>query len=244
MNDTKTLELLRSLRLTAMADVFSTALHLGTAHTQPLSELLAYMVEAEINSRSERRSQRLLKQALIRIPASLEEVDLSPERNIPQGLFTALATLEWINRGHTLLITGKTGAGKSFYACALAHEACLQSYKTRYFSASKLFLHFRMARGDGSYLDELQKLAKTALLVIDDFGLTPLIHEDCLTLYDILEDRYHTSGTIITSQLPVTAWHPLLHDPTLADAIMDRIVHQAHRIDLAGESMRKKQHKK
>jgi len=114
------------------------------------------------------------------------------------------------------LITGKTGAGKSFYACALAYEACLQSYKTRYFSASKLFLHFRMARGDGSYLDELQKLAKTSLLVVDDFGLTPLIHEDCLTLYDILEDRYHTSGTIITSQFPVTAWHPLLQDPTLA----------------------------
>ena len=243
MNDTKTLELLRSLRLSAMADVFSTALQVGTAHTQPLSELLAYMVEAEINSRSERRSQRLIKQALIRIPASLEEVDLSPERNIPQGLFTSLATLEWINRGHTLLITGKTGAGKSFYACALAYEACLQSYKTRYFSASKLFLHFRMARGDGSYLDELQKLAKTSLVVIDDFGLTPLIHEDCLTLYDILEDRYHTSGTIITSQFPVTAWHPLLQDPTLADAIMDRIAHTPYKIDIKGGNQRRKHQK-
>jgi DNA replication protein DnaC len=240
MNDTKTLELLHSLRLTAMADVYTTALQLGTAHTQPVSELLAYMVEAEINRRRERKSQRLIKQAQIRIPASLEEVDLSPERGIPQGLFTSLATLDWVNYGHTLLVTGKTGSGKSFFASALAYESCLQGIKTFYVSASKLFLQFRMAKGDGSYLDELQKLAKIPVVVIDDFGLAPLTQEDCLIFYDVLEDRYHKTGTIITSQLPVTAWHSLLLDPTLADAIMDRIAHTPYKIDMKGGSQRRK----
>ena len=239
MNDTKTLETLRALRLSAMADVFETALHLGTAHSQSPSELLAFMVEAEMNNRAERKTQRLLKQAALRIPASLDAVSLATHREIPQGLFTALATLEWVNWGHTLLVTGKTGVGKSFLACAFAHEACMKGMKTRYFSAAKLLLHFRMAQGDGSYLDELKQLAKCQVLVIDDFGLDVLDRSNCLILYDILEDRYRSSATIITSQLPVSAWHSQLQDPTLADSIMDRLAHTPYKIAIKGESMRK-----
>jgi DNA replication protein DnaC len=130
--------------------------------------------------------------------------------------------------------------GKSFFASVLAYESCLQGIKTFYVSASKLFLQFRMAKGDGSYLDELQKLAKIPVVVIDDFGLAPLTQEDCLIFYDVLEDRYHKTGTIITSQLPVTAWHSLLLDPTLADAIMDRIAHTPYKIDIKGGSQRRK----
>ena len=239
MNDTKTLETLRALRLPAMADVFETALHLGTAHSQSPSELLAFMVEAELNNRAARKTQRLLKQASLRIPASLDAVNLADHRGIPQGLFTALASLEWVTRGHTVLITGKTGVGKSFLACALAHESCMKGLKTRYFSAAKLLMHFRMAQGDASYLDELKQLARYQMLVIDDFCLDTLDRSNCLILYDILEDRYRSKATIITSQLPVSAWHSQFQDPTLADSIMDRLAHTPYKITIEGESMRK-----
>jgi DNA replication protein DnaC len=239
MNDSHTIAILRRLHLPAMADVFEASLRLEPAAAGGASQLLAHMCEAEWNERERRKTERLLKSAALRVPASLEEIEMSPERNLDRGLLSMLSSLEWIPHGATVLITGATGSGKSFLACALGHEACLKGMSTRYYPAGKLFAELRMARGDGSYYRELEKIAKTTLLIIDDFGLAPLEAEDRLSLLELLDERYHKTGTIIAAQVPVSAWHPLLGEPTVADAIMDRLAHTPYIIELQGGSRRR-----
>ena len=190
MNDTQTIETLKSLRLSAMAEVYEISLRLGPSQSQTTGELVAQMAEAESNARQRRRTDRLLKKASLRVPASIDEIELSPERNLDRGVIQQLAAMDWITRGSTILITGPTGSGKSFLACSFGHEACLQGITVRYLRATKLFPLLHMARGDGTYFQEIQRLAKTSLLIIDDFGLMPLESDDRLTLLEILDDRY------------------------------------------------------
>lgn len=240
MNDTKTIEMLRTLRLTAMADVFETSLRLGSTQSQSLGELVAHMTEAEWSAREQRRTERLLKQAALRILASLEEIEFSKERNLERGAFMTLASMDWVRRGATVLITAATGAGKTFIACALGHEACLRGISVRYIPATKLFPQLRIARGEGSYAAEIKRLAKASVLIIDDFGLSPLEHDDALALLEIPDDRYHKAGTIVTSQRPVTTWHELITEPTIGDAVMDRLAHTPYIFQLKGGSRRRK----
>ncbi len=239
MNDTQTIDILKALRLKAMADVYETTLRLGPTNAPTAGELVAQMAEAELNARRRRSTDRLLKRAALRIPASMEEISFSPERNLDRDLVGRLFTLEWVAHGATVLITGPTGAGKSFLACAVGHEACMKGLSTRYLRSTKLFAMLRIARGEGTYFDEIARLAKTSLLIIDDFGLMALDTDDRLALLEILDDRYQNAGTIIAAQLPVGDWHALIGQPTIADAVMDRLAHTPYIFNLKGGSRRK-----
>jgi len=239
MNDTQTIEILKSLRLYAMASVYEASLRLAPGATPSTDALLAEMAEAEQSARRVRATERLLKRAAIRIPASLDEITFSPERNLDRDLVSRLSSMRWVSEGASVLVTGPTGAGKSFLACAFATEACLRGITTRYLRATRLFAMLRAARGDGTYFEEIARFAKTSLLVIDDFGLTPLEADDRLALLEILDDRYQRLGTIVAAQLPVSKWHAAIGEPTIADAVMDRLAHTPYIFDLKGGSRRK-----
>jgi DNA replication protein DnaC len=223
-----------------MADVYEAALRIGPSDAPTSGELIAQMAEAEWNLRKQRKTDRLLRQAALRIPATIDAIDFTPERNLDRDTIGNLTTMEWIERGETMLITGPTGAGKSYLACAFGHEACLRGISARYVRATKLFPTLRMARADGSYFDEIRRFAKTGLLIIDDFGLTPLNADDRLSLLELLDDRYNKAGTIITGQVPIGAWHEIIGEPTIADAIMDRLAHTQWIFELKGGSRRSK----
>jgi len=224
-----------------MADAFETSLRVGT-NGVTASDVVAAMAEAEWNLRYRRKTDRLLKTAALRLPATLDGIAFSPERNLDRNTVQTLGTMEWVARGDTLLVTGPTGAGKSYLACAFGHEACLRGFPTRYVRTTKLFPALRMARGDGTYLEEIRRLARTRLLIIDDFGLTPLDADDRLALLEILDDRYRNAGTIIAAQVPIGTWHELIGEPTIADAIMDRLAHTPWIFELKGASRRKNSH--
>jgi DNA replication protein DnaC len=205
-----------------------------------LSEGLELMLQAEIQDRDNRRFDRLRKSARFRYQASIEELKYDASRGLDKGLIATLATGEFINKGESVLITGATGCGKSFISSALGHHACAQGYKVAYFNVQKLLQHTKMARLEGTIHQLLQKIAKTDLLILDDFGLIHLEMQQQLDLMEIIEDRHAKSATIIVSQLPVANWFDIIGEATIADAILDRLVHTSYRIELKGESLRKR----
>jgi len=238
-NSTATLEKLERMSLRGMARSLRTALDAGGGSNLSPEELVSTLVDAEWEDRRSRKLTRLLKGARFRYRAGVEDVDFGINRNLSKSAFLHLADCRWIQDHHSLIVTGPCGSGKSFLASALGQQACIYGYRVLYWRASIFFAHLKLAKADGSYLRELGKIARRELLAIDDFGLEALDSVSRLALLEILEDRHGRASTLIASQLPVAKWHESIGDPTIADAICDRIVHSAQRIELKGESVRK-----
>jgi DNA replication protein DnaC len=231
---------LKSLRLDGMARALEEQLTQPAAVVLSFEERLAMIVDREVTFRDSKRVTSLLKQAKLKVSgACLEDVDYRPGRGLDKKLLAALGTGDWIRHHQGCLVTGLTGSGKTWLACALGNAACRQGFSAQYIRLPRLFEQLRIAHGDGSFGRRLAALAKTDLLIIDDWGLAPPLAAERADLLEVLDERVGTRSTLITSQLPVDHWHAYLGEPTLADAIPDRIVHGSHRIELAGESMRK-----
>lgn len=237
MNHAQTLEKLKTMRLFGMENALRTTTETRESYTA--DEIVTYLTESEWNDREERKFHRNLKAARFRYQASVEEIDFQSTRNLDKNAFLRLADCSFIRKKENLILTGPTGTGKSFIASALGHQACTRGYKVAYHSAGKLFSKLKMARADATWHNLINRIEKMDLLILDDFGLHPLDAQSRLDLLEIIEDRHGRRSTIIATQIPVSAWFDLIGEKTIADAILDRIVHTAHRIELSGESMRK-----
>jgi DNA replication protein DnaC len=244
MNTTATLQQLKDLHLLGMARSYESVLQLPV-HQHPEGHvLIAQLTDAERQTRTQYRTQLYLKLSRLRYAASLEEISFSKERSLPKDQIAQMADCSYIDRAENILISGATGSGKSFLACALGHQACVMEYKTLYLNLNRFTEKIMVAKLDGSFVKLLNQLEKVRLLILDDFGLAPLDQNTRLALLQILEDRYAKKSVIIASQLPIGKWHEYIGEPTLADAIMDRLFANAHRFELKGESLRKKSPKK
>jgi DNA replication protein DnaC len=240
----QTLERLHELRLTGMAQALQEQLGMPDLDSLAFADRLALLLEREITFRDDRRLTRLLQVAKLHMPAAVEDLDFRTPRGLDRSLVLSLASGQWIREHDNVLISGATGTGKSYLACAFGHSACRHGLSTRYFRFSRLLADLALARADGSYAKLLDRLARTQLLLLDDFGLAPLSDPERRDLLEVLDDRYSKRATLVTSQLPFDHWHDVLGDATFADAILDRLVHNAHRITLKGASMRKKKNKR
>jgi DNA replication protein DnaC len=234
------LKKLRQMKLLGMANAFESSLSNTKVDKLSFDEFLSILVEAEYDDRTNRRIQRNIRNARFRYKASMEELYNDVERNLNRTLLTRLASCAFIGKAENVLITGSTGIGKSYIASALGNQACIQGFKVFYSNTKKLFTKLKLAKADGSYLTELSRLEKTDLVILDDFGLQEFDSFSRNALIELIEDRHGKKSTIIASQLPITLWYEIIGDETVADAIMDRIVHDAYRIEMQGESLRKR----
>ena len=239
MNNNQTLEKLRQMRLNAMADLHHHQISSnGTVQFTP-DEYLALLTDTQWEDRESRKIQRLIVQAGFREQATITQVSHQQQRNLDKNLFDRLSALDFITRKENLILTGPSGVGKSYLAQAFGHQACIRGKRVRYTNTARLFKKLKLAKIDGTYLKELDKLNKTELLILDDFGLQAFDNFARETLMDIIDERFSKHSTIIASQLPVSTWYDIIGEGTIADAILDRIVNSSHRIDLKGESLRK-----
>lgn len=231
---------LTTLRLHGMSQSWTALLETRKHHELSLSEGLELLLQAETQDRENRRFERLRKNARFRYQASVEELYSDAARGLDKEMIFSLATGDYITKGVSVLITGASGCGKSFLASALGHQACSQGYKVAYFNVQKLLLRTKMSRIEGTIINFFEKLSKNNLLILDDFGLTHLEQQQRMDLMEMIEDRHGLCSTIIASQLPVANWYDVIGEETIADAILDRLVHSSYRIELKGESLRKK----
>ena len=235
-----TLEKLHELRLTAMQNAYSEQLQSTEYDSITFDERFGFIVDREHTERHNRRLQTRLRKAKLRLNATIEDIDYRAQRGLDKRLMLSLATCDWIRQHHNVIFTGPTGTGKTYLACALGHKACREGLTVQYHRAAKLFRELALAKGDGRYPKLLTALAKTDLLILDDWATALLTDEQRRDLFEIVEDRYERRSTLMATQLPLQHWHETIGDPTLADAILDRLIHNAHKITLKGESMRKK----
>lgn len=235
----ETLEKIKKLKLLGMARAYQTSLENDKLQQLSADELITLLVEAEWDDRLNRNIERRLRNAKFRYQSSIENIDFGADRNLDRNQMMRFAECTYIRKQENILITGSTGIGKSHIATALGHQACTLGFKVYYANMAKLFSKLKMGKADGSYIREISRIERQDLLILDDFGLLPIDNQNRSALMEIIEDRDKKASTIITSQLPVNCWHEVIGEKTIADAILDRIVHDAHRIELKGESLRK-----
>jgi DNA replication protein DnaC len=241
MNPHNTLEKMRAMRLKTMAELYQQSLK-GTLYNElSIDEVMASLIDAEWEDRQQRKIAGLIKRAGFRQQAAATDIDYHPERRLDKTMMGRLLSLSFVKNAENLIITGPTGTGKSWLGQAIGHQACLMMRKTRYFVTARFFDAAKLAKLDGSWPNLLKQLSKTDLLILDDFGLHPMDPADRQLLMDLIEIRHSNASTILCSQIPVSGWHKLIGEGTIADAILDRVVYSSHRIELKGESLRKKQ---
>jgi DNA replication protein DnaC len=242
--NTDTLEKMRRMHLLGMHRAFKTSLETAGTENLTVDEMIAMLVDSEWDDRHNRAIDRSIRNARFRYKATIEQLEYGSERGLDKNALHRLAECEFIKGKENILITGPTGTGKSFLASALGYQACSLGYKVLYAGAARLFAQLKIAKADGSSIKELMKIEKQDLLILDDFGMQPFDSGSRASLMEIIEDRHGKRSTIITSQLPVKQWHDVIGEKTVADAILDRIVHNAQRIEMKGESLRRKWNKK
>lgn len=231
---------MKQMKLHGMVRAFNTSLEGDHMAQFTADEMVAFLIDSEWDDRNNRRIDRRVRGARFRYKANIEQVDFDIDRNLDKNLLNRFAECTFIDKAENILITGSTGIGKSYIASAIGNQACALGYKVLYASTYKLFAQLKMSKADGSYIKELSKIEKQDLLILDDFGIQPFDNQNRAALLEIIEDRHGKMSTIVTSQLPVTSWYEVLGESTIADAIMDRLVHQSHRIEMFGESLRKR----
>jgi len=240
MNNEETLSKMQKMKLYGMLRAFNQSLEAGMMNKVTADELLGHLIDAEWDERHNRRLQRLIKAAKFRYQASLEEIDFKLNRGLDKNMLLRFSNSSWIEKKRDIIITGPTGVGKSFLVSALGYQGCMYGFRVLYFNCSKLFSQLKLKKADGTYNKELERIQKQEVLILDDFGLHPFDAQSRLSLLEIMEDRHGRGSTVISSQFPVKSWHEIIGEPTIADAICDRIIHSAYRIELKGESVRKK----
>jgi len=235
----ETVEKLYAMKLNGMADAFKEQLLQPDMYDLPFEERFTLLVDRQWTWKEDRRMKRLLSNAKLKINGCIEDIDFRTPRGIDKSVVLRLANGDWIKRAQNIIITGPTGVGKTYLACAIANRACRMGHSAFYIRVPGLFQELAIARGDGSYPKIMKKLLKANVLVIDDLGLAPMSATERRDLLEVIEDRHGLASTIVATQLPITSWHENIRDPTIADAILDRLIHNAHKINLKGESMRK-----
>ena len=235
----QTISKLYAMKLNGMAESLTEQLQHPHAHDLSFEERFALLVDQQWTWTENRRMKRLLHNARLKINACIEDIDFRTPRGLDKSVILHLANGNWISNTHNIIITGPTGVGKTYLACALANRACRMGFQSYYIRLPQLFQQLTIARADGSYPTLMKKLLKANVLVIDDLGLAPMNAPERRDLLEVIEDRHGIASTIVAAQLPIEHWHENIRDPTIADAILDRLVHNAHKIHLKGESMRK-----
>jgi len=240
MLNEQTFEKLSAMKLFGMTEALKAQMAQPDMNDLSFEQRFGMLVDAQCLFREGRKMKRLLDTAKLKLSASMEDLDYRTPRGLDKSVIMHLGSCEWVRRHQNIIIEGPTGVGKTYLACALGHKACREGLSAFYIRTPKLYYTMAIARADGSYAKTLAKLAKVSVLILDDLGLAALTDPERRDLLEVVEDRHGSASTVITSQLPVEHWHEMIGDPTIADALLDRLVHNAHRIRLKGESMRKK----